>query len=172
MQKKTIIIILVVIFSVLLIGQCNASDITDINSIVENAKEYNDCEVTIQGELIGEAMEREDGFVWLNINDGTNAIGVWIEKSNISQIQFYGDYKHKGDIVKITGIFYNSCTEHGGDVDIHSSKLEVVDRGFIVNNKVPTIKIIIAAILFTLTLLILTLYYVFLKNPNKKSCFF
>ena len=115
-----------IIFILGLIPLCFAAteDITEINGLVENAFELDGKQVTVQGEAIGEVLERGE-YSWININDTTNAIGIWAKQSDINQIQHYGDYKHKGDIVRITGEFHRACPEHGGDVDIHLSLIHI-----------------------------------------------
>lgn len=124
----------------------NAESVTDINDLIEKAKEYDGQEVTIQGEAIGESMKRGD-YTWVNINDGTNAIGIWIESAKAEQIEFYGDYKHIGDTIKVTGTFYRACTEHGGEADVHSSSIEIVKIGNDVKEQISFEKIIYAVIL-------------------------
>lgn len=163
MQKNMIIIILVFLFSF----PVTALNTTEINTLIENTAKFNNTEVTIKGELIGEALERGE-YAWLNINDGTNAIGIWVKQSDTNQIQFYGDYKHKGDIAEITGNFYSSCPTHGGDVDIHCSDIKIIEKGYEIKEELSYIKVIAAAILVSFTLLFLIIYYKIMKNKAKK----
>ena len=167
MCKNSKIIILIFIFALSLAGICNASNVTEINQLVENAAALDKSEVIVQGELIGEELERGE-YSWININDTTNSIGIWVKQDDINQFQFYGDYKHKGDIVKVTGSFYKACTEHGGDFDIHCSNIEIVEKGYVVIEELSSIKVIIAAVLIIITMLTLTLYFKLMKRPLKK----
>lgn len=146
---KTLILILFVIFSTTL--SVRAEDIIEINSLIERAAELDGQEVTVQGEVIGERMDRGD-FTWVNINDGTNAIGIWLSKEDADKIINYGNYKNKGDVVKITGTFYRACSEHGGEADIHNHRLVIAEQGYRVNKEVSSTKIITAAILSILAL--------------------
>ena len=127
MLKNKKILILVFLISILCIVTCYASGTVPINDLIEKAFAMENKEVTVQGETIGEALERDE-YAWININDNTNAIGVWVKLDELTQIKYYGDYKNKGDIVKVTGVFHRACTEHGGDVDIHCSKIEIVEN--------------------------------------------
>lgn len=167
MCKNFKIIILIFIFALSLAVTCNASNVTDINQLVENAAALDKSEVLVQGELIGEVLERGE-YSWININDTTNSIGIWVKQDDINQFQFYGDYKHKGDIAKVTGTFYKACTEHGGDLDIHCSNIEIAEKGYVVIEELSSIKVIIAAVLIIVTMLILALYFKVLKRPSKK----
>jgi hypothetical protein len=167
MQKftKTLLIILILTFAHSL--NVNAEDISEINDLIENAKELNGQEVTVQGEVIGERMVRGD-YSWININDGTNAIGVWINKSEADKILYYGNYKNQGDEVRITGIFSRACVEHGGDVDLHNNSIEIVQNGHPVNERISYPKIITTSIL-SLFVLISLLFLLKTIKSNKAT---
>jgi lysyl-tRNA synthetase class II len=138
---------------------CSASEsITKINDLIENSVVLNNTQVTVQSEVIGEALERGE-YAWININDTTNAIGVWVKKSDIKQIKFYGDYKHKGDIVKVTGVFYRACSEHGGDVDIHSTNIEIVETGSNTKHQLSQNKVIVTFCLVLIAVVMLVFYF-------------
>ena len=47
----------------------------------------------------------------------------------IKDIAYKGSYAFKGDEVEITGIFNRSCTEHGGDLDIHAQSIRKITPG-------------------------------------------
>lgn len=139
-------------------GICEAEEYTKLNDLVEKGKELDGKKVTVQGEVIKEAMKRDD-FAWININDTTNAMGIWIKKEDVDNIKVFGDYKHKGDIVQIKGIFNRSCKEHGGDMDIHSIDLEVINEGYQLKEEIKQNKKIASAILSAITLMVLGFYY-------------
>ncbi len=163
MEKSKKIVVFIIIFSFIFIINCYATDTIEINQLIENASSLDNTVLTIQGELIGEALERNE-YAWINVNDGTNATGVFIKQSDIDKIKYYGDYKHRGDIVKITGTFYKSCKAHGGDVDIHCSSLEIIEKGHINKEEVSRFKIIFAVILFIIASLILIVYLKQIKS--------
>lgn len=121
-------------------------EVTEINTLVENTKAYDQQVVTIQGEAIGEVLERGE-YSWVNISDGTNAIGIWMKTTDADTIKYFGDYKNIGDTVKVTGVFSRDCTEHGGDVDIHCASYEIVKEGSVVISKISHSKALTAAIL-------------------------
>ena len=98
------------------------------NNLINNAKLYDNTTITIQGECIGDIMARGN-HVWVNVNDGDNAIGVWAEEELVKDIVHTGSYNFIGDQVKITGTFHRACPVHGGDLDIHAEKIEVLKHG-------------------------------------------
>ncbi len=124
---------------------------TEVNQLIESAKAFDGKEVTVQGEAIGEPLLRGD-YCWININDGTNAIGIWMKSQDAQQITRFGNYKNKGDVICVTGIFSRACAEHGGEADIHSNTMLIVQKGAAVQEQIPAIKIIIAALLLIIVL--------------------
>jgi hypothetical protein len=100
--------------------------------LINNAKNYNGNIVVYKGEVIGDIMLRGE-YAWINVNDGKNAIGIWVKKELIKDILYTGSYKVKGDLVEITGKFNRSCVEHGGDLDIHAQSLTKISFG----SKIP-----------------------------------
>lgn len=164
MGKKSKILIILFVFTTLLTGVVNGTSYIEINELIENTKESDKKEVTIQGEAIGEVLERGK-YAWVNINDGTNAIGVWLKIEDANKIKSFGDYKHKGDIVKVTGIFSRACTEHGGDIDIHNISLEIVEKGYTIRETVAQPKIILTLILNIIAVIVAYFYYRIMKKP-------
>jgi hypothetical protein len=96
--------------------------------LIAKAKDLNGKQVVYSGEVIGDVMKRGD-FAWVNINDGANAIGIWINSGMAAEIRLTGDFKHTGDLVDVTGIFNRACVEHGGDMDIHAQTLSLKRSG-------------------------------------------
>jgi len=122
--------------------------------LINNAKEYDGKAVVYAGEVIGDVMVRGD-FAWINLNDGENAIGIWLDKESVKEIQFTGSYKAKGDQFEITGVFHRSCTQHGGDLDIHAQDIRKISPGKLVKEKLHTGKRNFTIILLGILLLVL-----------------
>ena len=114
-MSKTFKALIVVLFlTVSLPSPVYAADIYGINDLVEHAAALDGTEVTVtEKRAIGEAMERGE-YAWVNLSDGTNAIGIWLPLTEAKLITYFGDYKNKGDSVRITGIFNRACADHGG----------------------------------------------------------
>jgi hypothetical protein len=127
--------------------------------LIKNAKEYDGKLISYTGEVIGEVMLRKE-FAWVNINDGDNAVGVWMSAALAKEINFAGNYKTRGDRVEVTGIFHRACLEHGGDLDIHAKILRKLENGRIVAQALNLDKKNLSLVLFGVILLIwiLTLF--------------
>jgi len=126
MIKKALFIILFLLF-ILKSHDCYAQSISSAE-LINNAKDYNGNTVVYKGEVIGDIMLRGE-YAWINVNDGKNAIGIWIKKELIKNILYTGSYEAKGDLVEIAGKFNRSCVEHGGDLDIHAQSITKINSG-------------------------------------------
>ena len=123
-----------------------ADDTVSVVKLVDNMQRYDGKEVTIRGEAIGDIMVR-GAHAWITVNDDpfslnrsieeggeligmSNAgIGVWLQAEGTRDINVLGGYKNKGAMVRVTGTFNRACTEHGGDTDIHATRLVVLKEG-------------------------------------------
>ena len=106
---------------------CSAQAISS-SDLINSAKQYDGQTVVYQGEVIGDVMVR-GRFAWVNLNDGKNAIGIWVGKAVAAGIRYAGSYNLAGDFLEVTGIFYRSCPEHGGDLDIHARTVVLIRPG-------------------------------------------
>jgi len=129
---------------------------TPSTELINNAKTYDGKTVIYEGEVIGDVMARGD-FAWVNLNDGKNAIGIWMDKGSSAAITYEGNYKAKGDLLQVTGIFHRSCPEHGGDLDIHAQKVLKIGEGKPRPERFNTAKAGFAAILLGALCLVLIL---------------
>ncbi|MFA5852757.1 MAG: hypothetical protein WC820_08650 [Spirochaetales bacterium] len=123
--------------------------------LIDNAKAYDERQVEIAGELIGDVMVRGD-YAWISILDDGTAISAWIEKSMLPSDANIGNYARNGDIVRLRGIFHRACPEHGGDLDIHAKTLELVSKGASVNHPVDTSVVVISLTLLVIGVILVT----------------
>lgn len=173
MEKKTSLIscVLTVLLCLSLVGfpVLAADNSVSVNELIENSADYNGKSVSITGEAIGECLERGNNS-WVNISDGSNAIGIWMTKEEAAGITYYGDYKYTGDTLAITGIFYEGCKEHGGEPDIHCSTLIISHTGEMKIEKIPAAKILLAAGFTSLALILYMTYrQIFSKKPERNN---
>jgi len=130
-------------------------------ALINNAREYDGKSVVYVGEAVGDVMVRGD-FAWVNINDGENAIGVWMSKELAGEIKFTGSYHSKGDRLEITGVFQRNCIQHGGDMDIHAQSIRKISPGRVVGEELDTSKRNFVFIL----LVVLCLVFVFVRRQR------
>jgi hypothetical protein len=152
-MKRTLFYQLVCIsVTVIFSCQCYAQSISS-SELIKDAKLYDGKNVTYQGEAIGDILIRGE-YAWLNVNDGANAIGIWINKELIKNIFYTGSYQAKGDSVEIVGKFNRSCVEHGGDLDIHAQSINKIGSGSKIFHAINTRAIKLALGLFCMALLV------------------
>ena len=140
------VIITLLAFSLLFIYPAAATgeEISSTN-LIDHAKAYDTREITYSGEVIGDILNAGD-YVWLNVSDGSNAIGIWAGNALAGEVQTAGRYSQHGDDVRISGTFYRACPEHGGDMDIHAESITLLNRGYPISHEVQEWKVWLAAI--------------------------
>lgn len=119
-----------------------AREVVNISQLVEDSRFYNQKEVSISGEVIGKPLDR-GSYVWVNINDGENAIGIHVLKKDLPQIKHYGSYLEKGDLIRVTGVFYKTCRQHGGETDLHGTTVRIIRQGKSIEHPVDMRKVVI-----------------------------
>lgn len=144
-----------------------ANNIYDSEYIINNSKQLNGQEILFEGEAIGDIMIRENDFGWINVNDGKTAVGVWASKQQLDKIKYIGEYNTKGDTILITGIVNNACKQHGGDLDIHAEKIEIIEAGYEVKDVLNQRLVLTLRALLLPTGIILAI--VLIENSKKKK---
>lgn len=97
--------------------------------LLEKQTELDGKEISFDGEVIGQPIFDKNG-VFINLMDHEfNALGVYLDKSMLTTINHYGRDGQKGDYVRVTGIFHKVCLQHGGDTDLHVTKLSMIKPG-------------------------------------------
>lgn len=149
-----------------LLGSAAQAQSLTSGELVESARAWDGRTVTFTGEAIGEAMRRgtmawihlnDDAYMWRNIEEGAALGGynsghaVWLAAKLAAEIRFFGDFKHEGDVIEVTGVFNAACPEHGGDMDIHAATLRIVRPGHAVGHTVNRSRLVAAALMLFLT---------------------
>lgn len=96
--------------------------------LVEGAAAYDGKRVTVEGEVVGDVMIR-GSLAWINIGDGSTTIGVWGRTDLMHQVRLTGNYKTRGDLVKVTGVFRRADPNQGGELDIEATTISVAACG-------------------------------------------
>ncbi len=143
----------------LLANNVFAQSLVNSVDLITQEKKYDKSNILFEGEVIGDIMKRGD-FAWINVNDGQNAIGIWLKKSLTDSIKFTGDFKHIGDRIKVIGVFSKNCPEHGGDLDIHGESLVVINPGKEKQQEIDVEKLKVVKSL-TITLIIVVMVWIF-----------
>ena len=136
--------------------------------IIENANQLESMEIQYKGEAIGDIMYRDNQeYGWVNVSDSENAIGIWASKQELEKIKTLGKYEVIGDTILVTGKVHSACVDHGGDLDIHATNIEVIENGYQNKQQFNESIYTILRILTIPTVLLLLL--VFFINRNKEK---
>jgi hypothetical protein len=137
------LIVLIGLFS-LLASPAVAQTATPVSELTGAGSRYDDLEVTVEGELVGDVGERRDGTVWAQLNDdsyarfpiretgthgeGNIGIGVRIDGSLGHDFTHVGGYRWRGPIVRATGIWHYHDADRGGESYLEVTALEVLEQ--------------------------------------------
>ncbi len=153
-KKISIIIILVYFFTPIKIN----ADTISINDLIMESKIYDNTIVKVEGESIGEELYRGN-YSWININDTTNSIGIYMKKNDAKKVKLYGGYNKLGDTIEVEGKYNKSCIEHNGDTDIHAINVNVIKAGIKIEPELPSYKAIISIGLIMISFSISSILY-------------
>ncbi len=109
----------------------NADDVLELTTaeLVVIDRSLDGSRVRVTGEAIGEDLRASKHHRWVNLLDGSTAIGVFVTNELAEQVDVYGDHTHRGDVVEVVGILNIACDEHGGEFDIHAEEFKVIAEG-------------------------------------------
>ena len=124
----------------------SAQNIT-CQQLINEAAEWDGVTVSIIGEVVGDIL-RSGQSEWLNVNDGTNALGVWTDVKDVESFEIVpGSYSVKGTVLEVEGVFNRTCSMHSGETDIHLVNVKVVGGHDEVEHPVDGNRLLCAAIL-------------------------
>jgi aspartyl/asparaginyl-tRNA synthetase len=148
-----VIVILLPIFA----ANCHAAAVWSSNELIEKARELDGRELSYSGELVTAILNRAD-YAFINLNDGSNAIGVWCKSSALNSVKFAGSYKRKGDILEVRGEFHRACPYHNGELDIHADEIKIVKSGYSLEEHIDQRKIKSSIGIFIIILLTVIIF--------------
>jgi hypothetical protein len=170
MEKKLIFIIglylsIIICFHPLQ-GHAESPQPVTLNQLVEEGAKYDGKTVIVTGEALVELLERGED-AWVNINDGTNAMGVFMPLEDAKKIKTFGEYHTVGDKIEIEAVFNRSCKVHGGDMELHFIKYKNMTPG---QDRVTQInkQNLLLAIGLTAITIFMTFYYMSVSGQFKR----
>ncbi len=128
-----------------------------IDELIRRAQDFDGKEVVIQGEVIGDVMPRQNGYLWFNVQDSTGVIGIWAHGLLAREIIVAGDYNYRGDEIEIAGVFMRADSELAGETCLRAGSIDVLKNGHKIEHALNPIKIRIAAVLAVLAGILLLL---------------
>ena len=125
--------------------------------LIEKSKELNGRKLNYKGELITAILDRGE-YSWINLNDGSNAIGVWCKSSLLGGVKFAGNYKNRGDVIEVNGTLNRACSIHNGELDIHADTVKIVKKGHPFTRAIDLKRINSAITLFAFIILTVSIF--------------
>jgi len=132
-------------------------------TLINKSNQLDGKTIYFRGEIVGDILRRGN-FSWINVYDGSQAIGIYCQTKMVECIKFVGDYKNTGDNIEVRGIFHKSCKQHAGELDIHAEQIRIIKTG--AKRKHPLSK---SRLYLAISLLVCTALIVWLNIYRKKT---
>jgi hypothetical protein len=132
--------------------------------LLDCPRAFDGLTVTFTGEVVGELITRRGG-VWAQVNDDAYAliygplvghsahvgfnsgVAVWFPDGTHEIIDMVGRPATRGDVIKIVGTFYRADPNDGGGLTIRADATERLAEGFIVDEPLHTVQLVVAIVL-------------------------
>lgn len=137
--------------------------VTPVSDLIGAGSEYDQVEVTVEGELVGDLGERRDGTVWTQLNDDSYArdplretgthgerntgIGVRIDGSLGYEFDRVGGYRWRGPLVLATGIWHYHDSDRGGESYLEVTGLEILEAPRLLSDPASAVQWTVGAVL-------------------------
>lgn len=141
------VVVLVMALMLLLSGTALAQDreLVPASDLLEEGALFDNVEITVEGELVGDYGFRDDGFMWTQLNDDSYArdalvdggpraganVGIGVRMPSIlgEGLPPVGGYRLEGPLVQLTGVWRYHDPDRGGETYLDVSELFIVDQG-------------------------------------------
>lgn len=97
--------------------------------VVEIDRAEDGSVIVVEGEAIGEHLRARGGGRWVNILGDDVGLGIWVTEEMAEGIEYFGDHRNDGDIVRVVGTVNVACDVHDGEFDVHAQSFAVVSTG-------------------------------------------
>ena len=128
------------------------------------------AEVRFQGEAVGEAVRAGEGLQWVSVNvPSGQALSVLLTDEQAAEIAVFGDYRHTGSTLQVTGIYHVACDEHQGELDVHASQVDIIEEGQAEEHVVSAKRLDLAIALVTAGTVLVVAYALLSRRKNGKG---
>jgi hypothetical protein len=137
--------ILVAILPLVLPATALAANETTVQDLVENGVEFDDQQVSVRGELVGDYGFRSDGWMWVQLNGdsyveaplreegsavgGNTGIGIRMPVELASDLDPPGRYRNRGPVVLLVGTWKYHDIERQGESYLEVESFTVIEPG-------------------------------------------
>lgn len=138
-------------------------DITDIAELIEDPAAYAGSIIIVEGELVGDYGFRRTGFMWTQLNQDSYAaspiaaggllsgsnlgIGIRMESELAEGLGEPGGYRHRGPIVRVTGIWKYHDPERQGESYLDVLGLVPVEGDLPLSDRISWVAVAIGVVL-------------------------
>lgn len=133
---------------------------TRIGVLTTVNRALDDATVSFSGEVVGEVLNAEDGYKWVNLlgSDGS-CVGVYLSETDAGMIAHVGNYSTTGTTLQIKGVYHTSCSEHQGELDVHAAEVSVVDAGGTVSHAMDSDDVLCGLVLCCVAFVLIVVFF-------------
>jgi hypothetical protein len=126
-------------------AQAANQEVVPVTDLLDAGASYDNTEITVEGELVGDYGFRRDGFMWTQLNDDSYArdalvdggprtganvgIGVRMPTSLGDDLAPVGGYRLEGPLVQLTGVWRYHDPDRGGETYLDVESLVTIEGG-------------------------------------------
>jgi hypothetical protein len=143
-MRRTVVLASMVTFLLLPTSALAAVD-TTVPELVENGAAFDDVQVSVRGELVGDYGFRNDGWMWAQLNGdsyvneplredgsasgGNTGIGIRMPVELATDLDPPGRYRNRGPVVLVVGIWKYHDIERQGESYLEVESFTVIEPG-------------------------------------------
>ena len=162
MSSRSRAILIAAAFLLMPISAVGATEIP-VSEVIEMAAELAGDELTVEGELVGDYGNRNDGSTWSQLNGdvyveepiaeggtpiGANiGIGVRIPTDLMAGLDPPGGYRNRGPVVRLTGTWMYHDPQRQGESYLQVESLSIVEPGRRLDGTINWITSLVGALL-------------------------
>lgn len=132
----TLSVLLMVLWGSYAVPADAAAPSVSSTELITHGKHFNGMAIIYTGQVVGPPIQH-GASDWINVTDGSFALGVLIPQKDLSTIRRFGNYWQVGTEVKVFGVFHNADPRAGGETDIRAEKIVAIAPGHPVRHPTP-----------------------------------
>ena len=143
---------------------------TRVAVLVSVNRALDGSEVRFTGEVVGDIVNADNGNKWINVMSSANSvIGVRVTDEQAQMVQNIGNYHTAGTVLRVTGEYHVACPQHQGELDVHASRIELVDAGGPTEHLLNSGRVIAAIMLAALALLVALTFIILRVRSGRRT---
>jgi lysyl-tRNA synthetase class II len=166
MYKRCFFVFLFFILGLSVEAAAQGDNRLNSQTLISQAKILDGQAVVFVGEAVGDLMPRKN-LAWVHLQDSYGTISVLAPLELVKAIEHWGDYKMRGDMIEVSGVFYRSAPHLGGELFIEGRNFKVLSKGSRIAHEVSDVKVRLIEVLLVIAALLAVLRIVIKRRSQE-----